>query len=116
MEILANDPDVMDDKLIIYEIIENNESPCQTSLQSHNYKPLGWIDGYPRLTQGHHRPVDGYHRLPQASQSSQNLKYGSVNNRLNRDETLIDETIVAGLGVSTYLVCVLMKVSNCRVW
>ena len=34
--------------------------------------------------------VDGYHRLPQASGSSQNLKNGSVNNRLNRDETLIE--------------------------
>ena len=39
---------------------------------------------------GHHRLVDGYHRLPRASGSSQNLKNGSVNNRLNRDETLIE--------------------------
>ena len=28
--------------------------------------------------------VDGYHRLPQASRSSQNLKNGSVINRLKR--------------------------------
>ena len=35
MEIVANDPDVMDEKS---EIIENNESPRQTSLQCHNYK------------------------------------------------------------------------------
>ena len=38
MEIVANDPDVMDDKMIISEIIENSESSRQTSLQSHNYK------------------------------------------------------------------------------
>ena len=38
MEIVANDPDVMDDKKIISEMIENEESPCQSSLQSPNYK------------------------------------------------------------------------------
>ena len=38
MEIVANDPDVMDDKKIISEMIENKESPCQSSLQSPNYK------------------------------------------------------------------------------
>ena len=71
--------------------------------------PLGLVDSYHRLTQGHHR-------LPQASQSSQNLKDGFVNNRLNRDETLMMKTIDSGLSVSTYLVCVLIKISNCRVW
>ena len=37
MKIVANDPDVMDDKKIISEMIENKESPCQSSLQSPNY-------------------------------------------------------------------------------
>ena len=37
MEIVANDPDVLDDKKIISEMIENKESPCQSSLQSPNY-------------------------------------------------------------------------------
>ena len=47
MEIVANDPDVMDDKKILSEMKENKESPCQSSLQSPNYKlpnemkPLG---------------------------------------------------------------------------
>ena len=46
--------------------------------------------------------VDGYHRLPQASGSSQNLKNGSVNNRLKRWDVnwgAGGEMIVAGLGV-----------------
>ena len=37
MEIVANDPDVMDDKKILSEMKENKESPCQSSLQSPNY-------------------------------------------------------------------------------
>ena len=58
MEILANDPDVMDDKMIIYEIIENNESLCQTSLQSHNYKYPSETVG---LGRGHCRDPDHNH-------------------------------------------------------
>ena len=58
MEIVANDPDVMDDKKIISEMIENKESPCQSSLQSHNYKlPIETV-GFGR---GHCRNTDHNH-------------------------------------------------------
>ena len=59
MEIVANDPDVMDDKKIISEMIESKESPCQSSLQCHNYElpneTVGFARGHCRNTD--HRPV-----------------------------------------------------------
>ena len=58
MEIVANDPDVMDDKKIISEMIENKESPCQSSLQCHNYKLPNETVGFGR---GHCRNTDHNH-------------------------------------------------------
>ena len=58
MEIVANDPDVMDDKKIISEMIENKKSPCQSSLQSPNYKLPNETVGFGR---GHCRITDHKH-------------------------------------------------------
>ena len=58
MEIVANDPDVMDDKKIISEMIENKESPSQSSLQSPNYKLPNESVGFGR---GHCRNTDHNH-------------------------------------------------------
>ena len=58
MEILANDPDVMDDKKIISEMIESKESPRQSSLQCHNYKLPNETVGFGR---GHCRNTDHNH-------------------------------------------------------
>ena len=58
MEIVANDPDVMDDKKIISEMIENKESPCQSPLLSPNYKLRNETVGYGR---GHCRNTDHNH-------------------------------------------------------
>ena len=58
MEIVANDPDVMDDKKIISEMMENRESPRQSSLQSPNYKlpneTVGFGGGHCRNTDHNH--------------------------------------------------------------
>ena len=58
MEIVVNDPDVMDDKKIISEMIKNKESPCQSSLQCHNYKLPNETVG---LGCGHCRNTDHNH-------------------------------------------------------
>ena len=58
MGIVANDPDVMDDKKMISEMIENKESPCQSSSHSPNYKLPNESVGFGR---GHCRNTDHNH-------------------------------------------------------